>query len=325
MKSKLLLTTLAFTLAATPAIAAELDASEAALLAEVAARQAQTEARVASVNAAREVAKAKAEADQAKAEATNAWTYGKFTVSTGPVTFLGVMTAPAPSSLTTQLGRPAGMGLVVVSVQAKSPVEDVLKVDDLLLSLDDQKLINNDQLTALIRARQEGEEVTLTYVRGGKEATAKVKLVKQEVAIGKPMVMAVTKIAGLPNEEMKVALGEAKEWKIGSSIQGKTTIENGGLNQTFTYTHGNGDGTTEIKIVNGKKTVTTRSGSSIEFTGPYDTEEERKAAPASVQIRVADAEGRINAVLQVKPPTKIATPPPRVAPITPKVAPVEVR
>jgi hypothetical protein len=272
-------------------------------------------ARIEEANARFAEVRAKVEADRATLLARVATK-----LPTEPVTFLGVMTAPAPSSLTTQLGRPAGMGLVVVSVQAKSPAEDVLKVDDLLVRLDDQKLINNDQLTALIRGHQEGEEVTLTYVRGGKEATAKVKLVKQEVAAGKPSIVALTKLTGLPNEEMKVALGETKDWKIGSSIQGTTTVENGALNQTFTYTNG-GAGITEIKTVDGKKTVTLRNSSGgIEFTGPYDTEEQRKAAPASVQTRVADAESRINAVLQVKAPAKAATAA-RAAPVAPKAQP----
>ena len=346
MKSKFLLTiltlalTAASTFAATGAATPEDSVRESKLAAEDAAAQVKAEITKARATLSEAQSKVRAEADmaraaadKAKAEAEKTWTtnYGK--VATGPVTFLGVMTAPAPSSLTTQLDRPAGMGLVVVSVQAKSPAEDVLKVDDLLVRLDDQKLINNDQLTALIRGRQEGEEVTLTYVRGGKEATAKVRLAKQSAMAGKPVVMTLTKITGQPNEETKYELQTANEWKIGSSIQGKTTIENGGLNQTFTYT--GGAGITEIKVVDGKKTVTTRSsGGSIEFSGPYDTEEDRKAAPASVQTRVADAESRINAVLQVKPPTKVPAPAPAPAmkpvpaiPVAPQTvpAPGEVR
>lgn len=318
MKTSFLISRFAVILALAPAItaAAELAQAEAAArAAQDAAAQARASANEAKVKVTEEQkarieeAKARVQETRAKAEADRATLIARMSskAPTEPVTFLGVMTAPAPSSLTTQLGRPAGMGLVVVSVQAKSPAEDVLKVDDLLVRLDDQKLINNDQLTALIRSRQEGEEVTVAYVRGGKEATAKVKLVKQEVAAGKPSIVALTKLSGLPNEEMKIALAETKDWKIGSSIQGQTTVENGALNQTFTYNNG-GAGITEIKTVNGKKTVTLRNSSGgIEFTGPYDTEEERRAAPASVQTRVADAESRINAVLQVKgTPAKVA-------------------
>ncbi len=280
----------------TQVTAAKAQAEAAARAAKDATAKARVEverAKIAEINGRIQEARAQREADLLKlAVAAKA--------PTEPVTFLGVMTAPAPSALTTQLGRPAGMGLVVVSVQPKSPAEEVLKVDDLLVRLDDQKLINNDQLTALIRGHQEGDEVTLTYVRGGKEATTKVKLVKQEAAIGKP----VLKIAGLPNEEMRYALQGPDEWKIGSTLRGNTTVENGDLSQTFTYTHGIDGPTTEIKIVAGKKTVTLRNpGGGVEFSGPYDTEEERKSAPASVQTRVADVEGRIGR-LQVMLPVK---------------------
>jgi hypothetical protein len=231
-----------------------------------------------------------------------------------PVTFLGVMTAPAPTSLTTQLGRPAGMGLVVVSVQAKSPADEILQVDDLLVKLDDQKLINNEQLTALIRSHQEGEEVTVTYVRGGKEATAKVKLVKQEAA---PVALAMTKIAGAPGGEAKYLVQENDDMKIGSVISGNTTLENGRLNQTFTYTIP-GVGPLELRIVDGKRTVTASNpDGSVLFSGPYDTDEERKAAPASVQTRMADLEGRISR-LQSRMPAKVAIPAPVAPPSAPK-------
>jgi hypothetical protein len=47
---------------------------------------------------------------------------------------------------------------------------------DVLAKLDDQMLINAPQLAVLIRTHKPGEEVKLTYIRGGKEMTAKVKL-----------------------------------------------------------------------------------------------------------------------------------------------------
>jgi serine protease Do len=324
MKTSFLLA--ALTLALPPAIgrAAEIGSSTAEAKQEAAAK-AQVDALRTQLEAARaQLAASQAEATKRLAADEAAQVQGRITeararledaqkklatvqlkMPTEPVTFLGVMTAPAPSSLTTQLGRPAGMGLVVVSVQSKSPAQDVLKVDDLLVKLDDQKLINNDQLTALIRSHGEGDEVTVTYVRGGKEANAKVKLVKQEVVASKPVIVALSKIAGGPSEEMSISADATTDWKIGSSIQGQTTVENGALNQTFTYTNG-GLGSTEIKTVNGKKTVTLRNSSGVvEFTGPFDTDEERKAAPVSVQTRVADAESRINQVLQIKAPTKV--------------------
>ena len=44
-----------------------------------------------------------------------------------------------------------------------------------------QILIDARQLSVLVRNRKEGEEVTLTYLRGGKPATARVKLTAQDM------------------------------------------------------------------------------------------------------------------------------------------------
>lgn len=97
------------------------------------------------------------------------------------VTFLGVEASPAPAALSAQLGLAKGTGLVVGHVAPKSPAADALQQHDVLLKLDDQILIEPHQLSVLIRNHKEGDEVTITYLRGGKQATAKVKLVQHEV------------------------------------------------------------------------------------------------------------------------------------------------
>lgn len=57
----------------------------------------------------------------------------------------------------------------------------MLKLHDILLKLDEQVLIESRQLSVRLRMRKENEEIALTYLRGGKQATAKVKLGLQEV------------------------------------------------------------------------------------------------------------------------------------------------
>jgi hypothetical protein len=47
--------------------------------------------------------------------------------------------------------------------------------------LDDQILIDVRQLMVLVRNRKEGDEVTFTYLRGGAKATAKVRLLAQDM------------------------------------------------------------------------------------------------------------------------------------------------
>jgi hypothetical protein len=98
-----------------------------------------------------------------------------------PVTFLGVETMPASPTLVSQLGLADGTGLVVTNVVPDSPATSVLKEHDILVKLDDQLLIEVRQLAVLVRNHKEGDEITLTYIRGGKQQTATVKLVKREM------------------------------------------------------------------------------------------------------------------------------------------------
>src|SRR5882724_3254595 len=97
------------------------------------------------------------------------------------VSFLGITTMPVSPTLTEQLGLPKGIGLVVTGVVPESPAAGVLKSHDILTKLNDQLLIETHQLAVLVRSFKENEEVTLTYVRAGKEATAKVKLTQRDV------------------------------------------------------------------------------------------------------------------------------------------------
>jgi serine protease Do len=97
------------------------------------------------------------------------------------VTYLGVETGTISATVIAQLGLTDGVGLVVNHVGADTPAASALKVHDILLKLDDQLLIEQRQLQVLIRNHKDGDEVTLTYLRGGKQATAKVKLGLHEV------------------------------------------------------------------------------------------------------------------------------------------------
>jgi serine protease Do len=100
---------------------------------------------------------------------------------TETVTFLGIETGPVSPTLAAQLGLNEGSGLVVTQLVPDSPAAGVLKQHDILLKLDDQILIEQRQLSVLVRGHKEGDEVTVTYLRAGKQATAKVKLAKHDV------------------------------------------------------------------------------------------------------------------------------------------------
>ncbi|MFI5336454.1 MAG: PDZ domain-containing protein [Opitutales bacterium] len=97
------------------------------------------------------------------------------------VTFLGIETVPADATLASQLGLADGVGLVVRRLVDGSPAQGVLKEHDILTKFEDQILVDQRQLSVLVRSRKAGDEVTLTLYRGGKETTVKAKLATHEV------------------------------------------------------------------------------------------------------------------------------------------------
>jgi hypothetical protein len=97
------------------------------------------------------------------------------------MTFLGVGAGPAPPVLTHQLHLPADFGLVVEEVVPEGPADKAgLKQYDLLQKLDDQLLVDDGQLTALIHSHKPGDTVALTVIREGKPLTLKAKLGEHE-------------------------------------------------------------------------------------------------------------------------------------------------
>jgi hypothetical protein len=97
------------------------------------------------------------------------------------VTFLGAATSRATPGLREQLKLVKGTGLVVDSVEPKSPAEAAgLQQHDVIEKLNDQLLVNGEQLSALIRGMAEGDPVTLSIVRQGEHKTLKAKLGTRE-------------------------------------------------------------------------------------------------------------------------------------------------
>ncbi len=97
------------------------------------------------------------------------------------VTYLGVSTRPMDETLAEQFGLQKNTGLIVTFVGEDTPAASALKRNDILLKFNDQILIDQRQLGVLVRNSKDGEEVVLTYIRAGKQATAKVKLGRHEV------------------------------------------------------------------------------------------------------------------------------------------------
>jgi serine protease Do len=237
-------------------------------------------------------------------------------VERAPVTFLGVETNPAGPALAAQLGLPADTGLVVVHVAEDSPAAAGLKRHDVLTKLNDQVLVDTRQLSVLIRSHKEGDEVTLTYYRGGKEQTVKVKLGRREM----PKLLGLGE-AGPGNEfsfgyfnndnlqdlaHLRELPGPARE-DVDNALR-MIGREHGNWFKSprvHVFSHGGGKGSTilnladgnfvfsdehgsvEVNAANGKRELTVKDAKgAVTFKGPINNDEDHQKLPPEVVARL---------------------------------------
>jgi len=95
-----------------------------------------------------------------------------------PHAWLGLEVAKPDPSITAQLpSLPPGMGFVVKSVDENGPAKTAgLQAADLLWKLDDQMLVNEGQLAALLRLAKPSDEIILAGFRDGKPLEVTLKL-----------------------------------------------------------------------------------------------------------------------------------------------------
>lgn len=263
------------------------------------------------------------------------------------VAFLGVETMPVGRTIAAQLGLPRDTGLVVRRVSDGSPAAGLLQEHDILTKLDDQILIDMHQLSVLVRSRKAGDEVKLTFVRGGKETTAKAKLAEREVpklAGDMPMSGSFNVGPGMDaffhrgigpgfpelagpeaGDVMRVIGGDRMHWFAGPRVhvfkraggKGSTILDIPGGNFSYSDEQGsievnNNDGKREITVKNQKGDVT--------FQGPLNTPEDHKKLPPEVMARLEsiggadldDDDGDLQVETKMLPPatkTRRALPP----------------
>jgi serine protease Do len=236
------------------------------------------------------------------------------------VAFLGVETTPVPRTVAKHLGLARDMGLIVERVAKDSPAATVLQEDDILTKLDDQLLIDSRQFTVLIRSKKEGDEIKLTFLRAGKEQTARVKLGKKEVPkvadafqfFGAPLgqgplfppdafqqgVVRLKDLSGAASEEVQEMVRRLQRER-GSwfGTPGVRVITRGGKGSTILdlprghLTYSDDDGSIEVQAEDGKRQLTVKDkDGKVTFEGPINSEEDRKKLPDDVKKRIEKIE-----------------------------------
>ncbi len=87
-------------------------------------------------------------------------------------TWFGVATIPVPPPLAQHLRIPEGFGIQVIEVSPVSPAaKSGIQENDILLRVDDQRIISPEHLALLIREKSKGDSVAFTVIQNGTEKT----------------------------------------------------------------------------------------------------------------------------------------------------------
>lgn len=233
--------------------------------------------------------------------------------------FIGVVTASLPEMVADHVNLEPGIGIIIRTVMPKSPADQAgLKVNDIILNINETAVNDPEAFSAKIRSLKVGDKLKLKTIQKGKPTALEVTLAERpadaianlpnqepllegvpgeqaqrlrdliEGNIGEldieemiiPDLLADEKLKMLM-ERMNGALGEAPKIlprPAGPNIQ---------LQQKSTIRMMDDQGAIEISSVGENTEVTVRDAANkIIWSGPWDTEQDKAAAPDEIRLRI---------------------------------------
>lgn len=235
--------------------------------------------------------------------------------------FLGVITGEVPDMLSEHIGLARHEGVIVRSVVPQGPAAGAgIALNDVITKVSGSPVGTPAELSKLVSARKPGESVTLDLIQKGKPSTVAVRLGFRPAELltaelpGQFDLESMPKeladrvrdaIAGnvqgmnfqqgaeleqLPNE-MRNAIEEMQKRMQGAigGAGGIVPMHNG--QQTVqgeaTVRMSDNQGSVEVKSRNGAKEVIVRDHQdNVVWSGPWDTAQDKEAAPGSIRQRV---------------------------------------
>lgn len=245
------------------------------------------------------------------------------------VAYLGVVSSAIPEMLAAHIGSKAGEGIVVRAVMPDGPAAKAgIAVHDVITRVGDKAIASAEDLTRQIATRKPGEKLHIDLIQQGKPTTADVILGVRPAALAagiEPRPLDQLNLDGVPKEladrlrgmvqgnlggmelqlgedggpqvapqlneamrEMKLRMENALQGLDAQAIPQENRIE---IQQGATIKLLDDLGSIELNSNDGGKEVTIRDkDQNITWTGPWDTEQDKAAAPDDVRQRV----GRFN-------------------------------
>ncbi|MEI6177413.1 MAG: PDZ domain-containing protein [Verrucomicrobiota bacterium] len=207
-----------------------------------------------------------------------------------PAAFLGVVTAPISKIITEQLGLPAGQGIAIHALAPQGPAAKAgLAVNDIITRINGLNLGAPADLTKVLANQKPGDSVHLTLIQKGNPAEYDVTLDARPAGMGPAR--------SIPLDAMlkDLANGTGSEKADGilrfeTPAAGDTPGNDGMEIQIGSSIHMmDAQGSVEMKSNKKNREITMRDkANKVTWSGPWNTEEDKKAAPPEVALRLKD-------------------------------------
>ena len=233
------------------------------------------------------------------------------------IPFIGLATATLPDMVADHLKIDPGTGVIIRTVCPDSPAGKAgLSVNDIILSIAGTAVGNPEAVTSVVRQHKTGDRIPLELIHKGKPAKVEITLAERPADLAplqqEPL------LDGLPQahaERLRGLLDQSNRMFGNGGVSPEEIFENnfhlmrermnrafedaeapgitqdadGGIQfqQNSTIRMMDGEGSIEIKSADGKTDAVVRdTKNEITWSGPWDTAEEKAAAPEEIRNRI---------------------------------------
>ncbi len=223
--------------------------------------------------------------------------------------YLGVLPLELPEALVQHLKLKSGEGVLLGSVMPGGPADGKLMQNDIVLGIGGKPVGSPEEFSENISSRKPEETVVLELMRNGTRTTAEVALGKRPVALGARGDQAgplpkgrgpgiegeaaledraagiAKRLKDLRNEMMQRGLGAVQGMEEVVPLEGG--IHRMGFSNSSSVRISDDEGSVQMEKTDDSSVVTVydKSGKVV-WTGPWDTPEDKNAAPAELMDRI---------------------------------------
>lgn len=233
------------------------------------------------------------------------------------VAFLGVLGAPVPDMLAGHLGLKDGVGVAVQVVAPDGPAAKAgIAVNDIIIRVGDKTVGSHEELSQIVTGKKPGDTLHFEMIHKGKKSGLDITLGTRPDGIENlqpnPLVEELP-LDGVPKEMADRIRGAIRgniggiELHLGDldpqAIAPKNIAEMREQLRKMRDLKGlgampdvqsssrtrivDGEGSVEMKSTNGGKEVTVRDkNNAVTWSGPWDTDQDKAAAPENVRERI---------------------------------------